>query len=162
MAPRLHIPALILAASTLATSAMAQQRDAPFRARMRQNIEERFIDRLRTELQLTDTQERQLREVSRVHAGRRVELEERQVVIRDALQSQLRPGVAADKDSVQRLLSAMMEARIGYLESFRDELTALTPVLDPVQRAQFFFLRDRVYQRAQEIREQRPGARRPF
>jgi hypothetical protein len=162
MAPRLLIPGLILVASTLATSAMAQQRDAPFRARMRQNIEERFIDRLRTELQLTDTQERHLRDISRVHAARRVELEERQVAIRDALQSQLRPGVAADKDSVQRLLSAMMEARIGYLESFRDELTALTPVLDPVQRAQFFFLRDRVYQRAQEIREQRPGARRPF
>jgi len=162
MGPRLVIPVLILVASTLATPVMAQQRDAPFRARMRQNIEERFLDRLRTELRLTDTQQRQLREISRVHAARRVELEERQVLIRDALQSQLRPGVAADKDSVEKLLSAMMEARIGYLESFRDELNALTPVLDPVQRAQFFFLRDRVYQRAQEIREQRPGARRPF
>jgi len=153
---------MLLVVSTATSSLAAQQRDVPFRARMRQNIEERFIDRLRTELQLTDTQERQLREVSRVHAARRGELEERQVAIRDALQSQLRPGVAADKDSVARLLSGMMEARINYVESFRDELDALTPALDPVQRAQFFFLRDRVYQRAQEIREQRPGARRPF
>jgi len=153
---------MLLVVSTATSSLAAQQRDTPFRARMRQNIEERFIDRLRTELQLTETQERQLRETSRVHAARRVELEERQVAIRDALQSQLRPGVAADQDSVARLLSGMMEARINYVQSFRDELDALTPVLDPVQRAQFFFLRDRVYQRAQEIREQRPGARRPF
>lgn len=162
MGSRLVVSALILVMSTLATPAVSQQRDAPFRARMRQNIEERFLNRLRTELQLTETQEQQLREISRVHAARRVELENRQIAIRDALQGQLRPGVAADRDSVERLLSAMMEARIGYLESFRDELNALTPVLDPVQRAQFFFLRDRLYQRAQEIREQRPGGRRPF
>lgn len=162
MTPRLFFSGMLLVVSTTTSSLAAQQREVPFRARMRQNIEERFIDRLRTELQLTETQERQLREVTRVHAARRVELEERQVAIRDALQSQLRPGVAADKDSVARLLSGMMDARINYVESFRDELDALTPVLDPVQRAQFFFLRDRVYQRAQEIREQRPGARRPF
>jgi hypothetical protein len=76
-----------------------------------------------------------------------------------ALTWQLRPGVAADQDSVTRLTRALVELRVDYAKTWRDEMGELS-YLTPVQRAQLYLMRDRLLQRVQEIRDQHGGWRR--
>lgn len=143
-----------LLAAAAAQPAVAQ--DSGYRPRhdeLRQRIEERFTERAREQLDLTDEQTDRLRETSRQFGGRRREIESRGQAIRDALGTQLRPGVAANRDSVAKLTDAAMQLRIAYAETFRDELRATAKFLDPVQRAQLFTMRDRLLGYAREIRE---------
>ncbi len=153
-------------AAAAAQPAVAQ--DSGYRPRhdeLRQRIEERFTERAREQLDLTDAQANRLRETSRQFGGRRREIESRGRAIRDALGTQLRPGVAANRDSVAKLTDSAMQLRIDYAETFRDELRATAKFLDPVQRAQLFTMRDRLLGHAREIHEKHrhhegPGFRR--
>jgi hypothetical protein len=134
------------------------QDSAGFRDRrdqLRQLIEERFTERARDQLGLTDEQTAKLRETSRKFGGRRRELEVRGMGIREALSMQLRPGRAADRDSVLKLTEAAAELRVAYAQTFREELRETSKFLDPVQQAQLFTMRDRLLHRAREIRSER-------
>ncbi len=150
-------PATLLLAALLPAlivqPALAQERGSSHRREvLRQRIEERFTSRAKEELGLTDEQTARLRETSREFGGRRRELESRAWAIRDALSFQLRPGIAADRDSVAKLTDAATELRIAYAETFRDEMRETAKFLDPVQRAQLFTMRDRLLRKAREIR----------
>ena len=74
---------------------------------------------------------------------------------------QLRPGIAANADSVARLVDALTTHRIAYAQTFKDEMRELSTILNPVQRGQYLMLRDRLMQRAEELRQGRlqPGTR---
>jgi hypothetical protein len=97
-----------------------------------------------------------LRTTVGAYAGRRRDLEARQRDLRRALGGQLRPGVAATADSVARLTDELLDVRVRYAESFREEQRQLARYLDPVQRAKLMLLRDRLTNRAQELRRRRP------
>jgi hypothetical protein len=73
--------------------------------------------------------------------------------MRQALNGQLRPGIAANADSVGKLVDAISAARVSYARLIQDEMRELATVLDPVQRGQLFLMRDRLLQRVQEMRE---------
>jgi hypothetical protein len=75
--------------------------------------------------------------------------------LRDAMSGQLRPGVAANKDSVAKLTDAMLDLKVRYAQSFKDEIKEMSGYLDPLQRAQFMVLRERLIERVREVREQR-------
>jgi len=90
---------------------------------------------------------------------RRRKMEARERDLRVALTGQLRPGVAANEDSVARLTKALVDLRVDYANTWRDEMNALS-YLTPVQRAQLYVMRDRLLQRVQEIRDERGGWRR--
>jgi hypothetical protein len=92
-------------------------------------------------------------------AGKRRDMERQERDLRQALNRQLRPGVAADADSVARLVDGLTEQRVAYAETFREEMREVAAILTPVQRGQYLLLRDRLMQRVQEIRQSRPGAR---
>ena len=64
---------------------------------------------------------------------------------------QLRPGVAAVPDSVARLTDDLVEIRVRYAQSFREEQAELSKYLDPVQRARVTLLRERLTNRAREF-----------
>ena len=151
-----------LLATGAAGAALAQTGDsAPRDPRvLRQQIEERFAQRVQEQLGLTDEQTTKLRAASREYGGRRQALETRERALRQALSGQLRPGVAADQDSVARLTRDLVELRVSYAETWRDEMGELSRFLTPVQRAQLYVMRDRLLQRVQEIRDQRSGWRR--
>lgn len=121
---------------------------------LRQRIEERFAERLRTELDLTDEQSRQLRETSREFALKRRELFRDERESRLALEGQMRPGIAADQDSVARLTDRIARSRGALSQSYQDELEALT-FLTPVQRARYFSLRERLLDRVRDAQVQR-------
>ncbi len=136
---------------------------------LRQRIEERFAARVQEELGLSHDQTTKLRSTAREYASRRRELEAQERDLRSALAAQLRPGVAADQERVAELTTRLVELKVAYAQSFRDEMREHSKYLSPVQRAQLYVMRERLLQRVQEVRDQREegarmrgGRRRPF
>ena len=150
--------ALVVTLVGLAMPVQAQE-PAPGRPRLeelRRRVRERFTARIRAELNLTPDQMQRLRGTVGTYAGQRRELEASQRSLREALGGQLRPGVAANPDSVARLTDELMDVRVRFAESFRSEQRELARFLDPIQRAKITLLRDRLTNRARELRRRRP------
>lgn len=131
----------------------------PIRAeRLRQLIETRFGERLKEELGLTEDQASKLRVSLAAIAARRRGMEQTERRTRQALANQLRPGIAANPDSVARLVNALTTHRVEFAQTFADEMKELSTILSPVQRGQYLLMRDRLMQRAQELMQQRDAA----
>jgi hypothetical protein len=124
---------------------------------LRQRIEDRFAQRVKEELGLDDAQASKLREVAGTWAARRRGYEADERTIKRALAEQMRPGIAANADSVNRLAQRLLDLRVTYAESYRTEYRELG-FLTPVQRAQFVALRERVLDSMRRFREERQGA----
>lgn len=160
--------ALMLGAASL-TRAQDTIMPDPVRAeRLRMQIEQRFGERLTEELGLSDEQAVRMRISLAAIATRRRGLEQEERRMRQALASQLRPGVAANADSVAKLVDALTNHRVLFAQTFKDEMRELSAILNPVQRGQYLMLRDRLMQRAQELQQGRanqpgplPGRRVP-
>ncbi len=114
---------------------------------LRRRVRERFGERVRQDLSLTNDQMRELRGTVGKFGGRRRDMESRQRTLREALAGQLRPGVGASPDSVARLTDELMGLRVHYAETFREEQAELARFLDPVQRARILVLRERLLER---------------
>jgi hypothetical protein len=161
----MRIAAIVVLASMAILPATAAAQDTipdPVRAaQLRQRIEQRFGERLREELGLSDEQASRLRIALATLAAKRRGMEQDERRMRQALAYQLRPGIAANADSVARLVDALTSHRVAYAQTFRDEMRELSTILNPVQRGQYLMLRDRLMQRAEELRQGRlqPGAR---
>ena len=149
------------AAGTLMTSPLtAQQRAAePTRdtAQLRRRIEDRFAQRVTEELGLDEAQAEKLREVARGWATKRRGYEADERALKRALADQMRPGIAANSDSVTRLTQRLLDLRVTYAESYRGEYRELG-FLTPVQRAQFVALRERLLDSVRRMRQERRGA----
>jgi Spy/CpxP family protein refolding chaperone len=122
---------------------------------VRSRIEERFASRVQKELGLTDEQTAKLRATSQQFGGRHREMHTRQRQLREALRAQLQPGVAANQDSVAKLIDAMVDLRLASAQSTRTEMKELSKFLTPVQRARLFVMRERLHDRIKEAREHR-------
>ena len=142
-----------------AVPALAQQPTGPEsrREELRRRLEERFALRVQEELQLSSDQMSRLRSTSREFAGRRRALEAEQRGLRRALTDQMRPGVAADKDSVAKLTDGLVDLRVDYARTLKDEMAQLGKFLYPVQRAKLLVVRERLIDRVQTLRERREG-----
>lgn len=130
--------------------------DRPGLEELRRRVRERVAQRLRDELRLNDEQMRRLRATVGTYGRERRELEARQRALRSALADQLRPGVAAEPDSVARLMDELARTRVRYAETFGTEQAEMSAYLDPVQRARIALLRERLAERGRALR------RRPF
>lgn len=155
---------LVFSGSVSGASAQDTLND-PIRAeRLRQQIEARFGERLTEELGLSNDQATRLRVALAGLAVRRRSMEREERLMRQALAAQLRPGIAANPDSVGKLVDALTAHRITYAQTFKDEMRELATILSPVQRGQYLMLRDRLMQRiieAQQERAQRLPLRQP-
>lgn len=158
---------LLLAGVLLAAPLRAQDLPPadPGRAgELRRLIEDRFTARVREELALTDQQSTRLREVvGRYFAQRRaMEAEERR--LRQSLAAELRPGIAANSDNVARLTDQLLDLKLRYVQSYKDELRDQSDFLNPVQRAQYLVLRERLLDRIREAQGARAsgGETAPF
>lgn len=63
--------------------------------------------------------------------------------------------MAADRDNVGRLTEQLLDLKIRYVQSYKDEVRELSAFLDPVQRAQFLIMRERLLDRIQQAQEAR-------
>ena len=142
-----------------AVPALAQQPTGPEsrREELRRRLEERFALRVQEELGLSTDQMSRLRSTSREFAGRRRALEAQQRDLRRALADQMRPGVAADKDSVAKLTDGLVDLRVDYATTLKEEMAQLGKFLDPVQRAELLVVRERLIERVQTLRERQQG-----
>ena len=75
----------------------------------------------------------------------------------------MRPGVAANKDNVARYTDQLLDLKVRYAQSYKEEVRDLGAFLDPVQRAQFLLLRERLLDKVREAQEvtQDSGVSRP-
>ncbi len=153
---------LVLGALLIAPLTLVAQGPPPVRGEaVRQRIEQVFANRLRQELGLSADQMDKVGAVLTDWGSKRRGLEDEERGLRQALDGQLRPGVAANSDSVTRVIDRLLQNRVEYAQSFQGEMRDLAPMLTPVQRAQFMRLRDQVLRRVQDLQDQRPVPGRP-
>jgi LTXXQ motif family protein len=154
---RKHVLCSLLLAAAPLYPAAAQRADsaAAKTDSLRHRIEERFASRVQEQLGLTNEQTAKLRATSQQFGVRRRELHTRYRALSQALRDQLQPGVAAKQDSVAKLTDAMIDLRIASAQATRDEMREVAKYLNPVQRARFFVMRDRLRHRMKEAREHR-------
>src|SRR6266571_2037231 len=115
---------------------------------LRQQIRERWNARVRQDLNLSDDQAAKLQ-------GTEQKFTQRQRTVNEALRGQLQPGVAANSDSVRRLMDARDRNRAALAEIERNENREVSGYLTPVQQARYQMMREQLRRRIQEIREQR-------
>jgi hypothetical protein len=160
----MRFPALLLLGLSLGVALpLAAQDEAEDTGRaglLRRQIEERFTERVKEELGLNDQQALKLRETVGVYFVKRRTLEAEERRLRQSLAGELRPGVAANKETVARLTDQLLDNKVRYVETYRSEVHDLAAFLDPVQRAQFLILRDRLLKRIEEAQDAAPGRRR--
>jgi len=134
-------------------SVMAQQADTTGPGRsdsLRKRIEERFASRVQADLGLTNEQTAKLKATSQAYSGRRRELRDRAMRVREGLAQQLQPGVAANQDSVAKLTDAMIDLKLASAQLTRDEMKDVSKYLTPVQRARLLVMRERFMERVKE------------
>jgi hypothetical protein len=154
--PRVLLSLLLLGGA--AAPLLGQEPAPPRGPLLRERIERRFAERIREELDLTDEQAARLKEVAKENGSRRGELRRREHALSHALEEQLRAGDQADQDSVVRLTKELLDLRVEYAESWREEMRKLS-FLTPVQRARLMVMRDRLLHRVHEMRGDRRGFR---
>jgi Spy/CpxP family protein refolding chaperone len=122
---------------------------------LRRQVQQRWRAHVRTELDLTDDQAAKLQATEDRFAGQRREVAQRQQQVLQALHRQLQPGVAANTDSVRRLMDAREQNRTAMAELDRNEDRDIAGYLSPVQHARYQLMRQRLQERIAELRRQR-------
>lgn len=136
---------------------------------LRAMIEERFAQRVKTELALDDPQMERLRAAWRADRDRRLHLNDREMDLRGAINEQMKPGVAANQDSLSRLQDALVQNHLARAQSEQQFQRDLAQFLSPVQRTRLQYMQQMLMQRIQTIREgrwrpqagRRPGVQGP-
>ena len=121
-------------------------------AMIRAQIEERFGQAVRTRIGLNDQQMERLRTVSRASEDRRRDLTEREADMFRGVMDQMKPGVAANQDSIARLIDGIAALRVQRAQSDQQELRELAQFLNPLQRAQLLVMRQQMMNRVDAIR----------
>jgi len=144
----------------LAPSLSAQDPARPDTAeaeRLRAQIEERFSRHVHEELRLTADQATKLRASQERFGTQRRALMRQQMERRRALEDQMQPGVAANADSVKKLMDGNQAGRAQMLKLEQDEDREMAGYLTPVQRARYQQMREQLMRRVTEMRAQRRG-----
>jgi hypothetical protein len=130
---------------------------------LRQQVMMRFLQAYRSQAGLTPDQDRRFTEIFRRSAEQRRALQERQQQIWQALEGQMRPGIAANADSVAKLLDAIVAQQAAMVEQTRSEQRDYAQFLTSVQRGQLVLMTERLQQQVQDVirrrMEMRPGGR---
>lgn len=153
------LTALLAVTVVMTASAQDDTSASPAAEQMRQQIETRFGQQVQQTLGLTDQQAVQLKATFQTYAQQRRAMERNERALKQALQGQLRPGVAANSDSVAKVTDQLLALKVSYAQTFVDENREMAKYLTAVQRAQFQVMRERLMARIEEIRRQRQQMR---
>src|SRR5438093_4680011 len=153
--------AILLALSFAAQQrdTVAQRGDTAEAGRLRAQIEDKFRGRVQEELKLTPDQVTKLRATQERYNGRRRTVMEQQLERRRALEDQMQPGIAANSDSVRKLMDGIQTGRAEMLKIEQDQDREMAGYLSPVQRARYQQMRERLMQRIGELRTERREGR---
>ncbi len=156
----LLVGSLLLTTLTSRLGAQAAPDTTHRSSELRERIEKRFAERVKTELRLTDAQAARLKAVATEHGSHRRDLRHRERDLRAALDAQISDSTKADQESVARVTKELLDLRVEYAESWRREMGELSAFLTPVQRARLLVLRERLLQRVHDMRSEHRGYRR--
>ncbi len=152
-----------LVVSTVAAFALvgpAAAQNPPMRRQMlQQQVIERFLANYRAQAGLDDAQFERLRETLRQHFETRNALAQREREAFRALESQMRPGVAADDKTVSSLLEDLVRIQQERAEQTRKEQQEYAVFLTPVQRAQLTLAWQRLQMQMERVRAGQGGPR---
>ncbi len=148
---------ILLAVSGLRAQTPADTGDDAEVQQLQQRIRERWNERVRQDLNLSDDQAARLQTTEGRFLERRRALARDQRAVGDALRAQLQPGVAANSDSVRKLMDARDHNRATLAQLDGDEDREIAGYSSPVQHARYQAMREQLRRRIQEIREQRRG-----
>lgn len=143
----------VLALICAAGPAAAQ--GGPNREMLQRQVMERFIMNFQTQAGLTPDQSQRFREVMTRSFGERRQIETRQRQLYVALERQLRPGVAADEDSVRVILERFKEARQAGVDLTNRDQAAFAEFLSPIQQAQLVLSLERLQRQIETILRRR-------
>lgn len=151
---------LLLALTAVVVPPVTSQ-EAPGPERLRQQIVQRLLENYRTQAGLTPEQEVRFREVFQKSLRQRQDLMRRERELWQALEGQMRPGFAANPDSVTKLIDGLLAARAAQVDQVRAEQREYATFLSPVQRAQLFIMLERLEQQVEQVRRRMMDQRRP-
>lgn len=149
----------LLASTVLGGALWGQQ--PPAAERLRQQVMQRFLDSYRVQAGLTPEQQEKFAQTFRRSLQRREELQRRQRELWQALEGEMRPGVAADPDSVTKLMDAILDNSAALVEQARSEQREYAAFLTPIQRAQLFILWERFQRQIEQVRRRMGTMREP-
>ena len=132
-----------------------QQGNPQARQRLLQQITERFMENYRQTAGLTPDQNQKFRAIAQRSFEQRRERQQRERQLFQALEAQMRPGVAANADSVTRLLDAIVASREATVEQARNDQKDFAAFLSPVQRAQLFLQFERLQRNIEDLIQRR-------
>ena len=127
---------LITALAALAVQQVAAQEHPGRRQQLQQEVMRRFTENYRTQVGLDDEQFARFEETARQSMERRMEALQRERQLWMALQGQMRPGVAADADSLGTMMAALIDIQQERVDRAREEMATYGEFLTPVQQAQ--------------------------
>lgn len=127
---------------------------------LQHRLRQRWSERVRGNLGLTNDQATQLQATEDKYLRQRRDFAQRQRAINEALRGQLQPGVAANQDSVRKLMAARERNRASLAQLDQNENQEIAGYLNPVQHARYQMMREQLRQRIQELRGQRMEGRR--
>lgn len=152
---------LTLLAAALVVAPLAAQQEPPRRQILEQRITEQFYENYRRQAGLTPEQFTRFRTIAARSFQQRRERQQRERGLWMSLEGQMRPGVAANPDSVNKLLEGIVALRLAQVDQLKAEDKEYAAFLTPVQRAQLFLAVERFQQNIQDMirrRMQQGGA----
>lgn len=160
---KLWIVGLFVAAPLVAQQGppMGRGQGGPGAEALRQAVMQRFLQTYRAQAGLTADQDRRFQEVFQRSVDQRRDLQQRQQALWRALEGQMRPGVAANPDSVTKLLDAIVAHQAAMVEQTRSEQREYAQFLSPVQRGQLVLMTERLQQQVQDLIRRRMEMRQP-
>jgi len=138
----------LLLVGLLAAPLAAQQ---PRRQVLEQRIIEQFHENYRRQAGLTPDQFNRFRGIATRSLQLRRERQQRERQLWMLLEDQMRPGMAASADSVQKLMDGIVALRLAGVEQFKADDREYAAFLTPVQRAQLFLQFERFQRNIEDM-----------
>lgn len=135
---------MILVAVPLA----AQQ---PRRQALEQRIVEQFYENYRRQAALSPEQFNRFRGVATRALQQRRDRTQRERRLWMALEEQMRPGMAANSDSVTKLMDGIVALRLANVDQLKADDKEYATFLSPVQRAQLFLAFERFQRNIEDL-----------
>ncbi len=115
----------------------AQEQGPPAREALRRQVLERFMQNFIQQAGLDDEQRVEFQQTTQRQFGERVQQQRRRRQLVRALDEQLRPGVAANPDSVTALLESLVVLGEDAAAAVRTQQEEYAAFLSPIQRGVF-------------------------
>ncbi len=144
--------ALIVAGPAVVSAQQGQMRQ---RQMLQQQVMQRYMQNYKQQAGLNDEQFQDFTQLTERAFNERRELQQRERVLWQALEGQMKPGVAADGDSLVSLIGAIFDVQEELIETERRNQADLAEFLTPVQRAQLMLSQRRLQHNIQNVMRNR-------